>query len=353
MAKGPGAPTAIVGALVALAAGAVTGVAAERRLVAEPMRVDQQLLAELGSLSGDTGMVRAVDGTELFIDVDTPAGFRPGRDLTIIFSHGYTLNSRTWHFQRSALRSVARLVFWDQRAHGRSGRGGPESHTIDQLGLDLNSVIQQVAPTGPLLLVGHSMGGMTVMSLAAAQPDVFTERVIGVALLGTSSGDIHDVALGLPAPIARVAHRFAPSVAPTLIRRRDLIEASRGRSSDLSALIGRRYSFGSPVSPEIAQFTMDMINGTPIDVVAEFLPTFDKHDKRAALAVMTGLEVLVMVGRSDKMTPVGHSYEIVRRVPHAELVVLADTGHMLMLERPAEVNHELIELVERAKRAID
>ena len=79
MAKGPGAPTAIVGARVALAAGAVTGVAAERRLVAEPMRVDQQLLAELGSLSGDTGMVRAVDGTELFIDVDTPAGSRPGR----------------------------------------------------------------------------------------------------------------------------------------------------------------------------------------------------------------------------------------------------------------------------------
>lgn len=353
MAKGPSVPTAVVGALAALAAGALTGIVAERRLVAEPMRADRQVMAELGSLSGETGMVRAVDGTELFVDVDTPEGFRPGRDLTIIFSHGYTLNSRTWHFQRTALRPLARLVFWDQRAHGRSGRGEPGSHNIDQLGLDLNSVIQQVAPDGPLLLVGHSMGGMTVMSLAAAQPDLFTDRVIGVALMGTSSGDIHDVALGLPAPIARAAHRFAPSVAPTLIRRRDLIEASRGRSSDLTSLIGRRYSFGSPVSPEIAQFTMDMINGTPIDVVAEFLPTFDKHDKRAALAVMTGLEVLVMVGRSDKMTPVGHSYEIVRRVPHAELVVLADTGHMLMLERPAEVNHELIELLARVNRAID
>lgn len=352
MAEGKGVAVAVATGLAALAAGLVTGVVAERKLVADKMEVDPEAFAELGRLQGDVGCVRSVDGTGLYVDVDTPAGFDPEHDPTMIFSHGYTLNHKTWHYQRKALRGQARLVFWDQRAHGQSERGSAETHNIDQLGLDLNAVIGQVAPTGPLVLVGHSMGGMTVMSLAAAKPELFDSRVVGVGLLGTSSGGIGDLALGLPAPIARVAHRMAPSVTPTLIRRRDLIEASRRRTSDLGMLLGRRYSFGSPVSPEVSQFTMDMINATPIDVVAEFLPTFDKHDKRAALAAMDGLEVLVMVGRNDMMTPVGHSYEIVRRVPHAELVVINETGHMLMLERPVEVNRELQGLLERSKRAI-
>ncbi len=352
MADSKGVGVSVAAGLAALAAGLVTGAVAERKFVADKMEIDPESFSELGRLRGEVGTARSVDGVGLYVDVDTPEGFDPERDLTVIFSHGYSLNHRTWHYQRAALRGQARLVFWDQRAHGESERGTPESHNIDQLGLDLDAVINHVAPVGPLVLVGHSMGGMTVMSLAASNPALFSARVAGVGLLGTSSGGMAEVPLGMPAPIARLAHRYAPSLVPTLIRRRDLIEASRRRTSDLSMLLARRYSFGSPVSPEVAQFTLDMINGTPVDVVAEFLPTFDKHDKRAALATMAGLEVLVMVGRDDVMTPVGHSYEIVRRVPHAELVVINETGHMLMLERPEEVNRELLGLLDRAKRAI-
>lgn len=176
--------------------------------------------------------------------------------------------------------------------------------------------------------------------------------MIGVALIGTSSGGLAEVPLGLPAPVAKVAHRLAPLVAPTMIRRKDLIDASRERASDLSLILTKRYSFGSEVPAEVAQFTFDMINETPIEVVGEFLPTFDRHDKRTALEALHGIEVLVMVGRDDKMTPPDHSFEIIRRVPHGELVVLADTGHMLMLERPNEVSAELIGLFERSVRSI-
>ena len=44
------------------------------------------------------------------------------------------------------------------------------------------------APEGPVVLVGHSMGGMTVMSLAGQHPDVVRERVVAVALIATSAG---------------------------------------------------------------------------------------------------------------------------------------------------------------------
>ncbi len=337
------------GLVGALLVGAVVGAVAERKVVGDRLKSDRRARAELGSLRGVRVPVRATDGTDLHVEVDTPPGFDPLRDPTMVFSHGYALNQDTWHFQREVLRPKARLVFWDQRAHGRSGRGAKGSHHIDQLGYDLRDVILATAPEGPLVLVGHSMGGMTIMSLAAAYPEVFAERVAAVALLGTSSGGLSDVLLGLPVPIARLAHRLVPFVSPQLINRRDLIEASRERASDLSQLLTSRYSFGSRVSPEVAEFTYDMINETPIDVVGEFLPTFDKHDKRAALNAMADLDVLVMVGREDKMTPVDHSYEIIRRVPHAELVILSETGHMLMVERPVEVNRELLELLSRAR----
>lgn len=341
----------IAGLAAAAAVGATAGVLAERRFVRRRITADPELRQQLGSLRGEPMTVETPDGAILHIEVDTPPDFDPLRDPTVVFSHGYTLNHDTWHYQREALRPLARLVFWDQRAHGRSKRGPSGSHTIDQLGHDLHTVIEAAAPEGPLMLVGHSMGGMTVMSFAADYPEIIAERVVAVALLGTSSGGIADVPLGMPTPIARFAHRLTPIVAPQLIARSAAIEATRERASDLSRLILHRYSFGSEVPAEVSDFTVDMINGTPVDVVGEFLPTFDTHDKREALAALADTEVLVMVGKSDLLTPPDHSFEIVKRVPQAELVVLSETGHMLMLERPDEVNRELIELYQRGRRA--
>lgn len=341
----------LAGAAAALAVGMAAGVVAERQLVSRKLTADPWLREKLGSLRGEEVVVETSDGVRLHVEVDTPPGFDPLVHPTVVFSHGYSLNHNTWHFQREAMRPLTRLVFWDQRAHGRSTRGPSGSHNIDRLGRDLHAVISAIAPDGPLMLVGHSMGGMTVMSLAADFPDLIAERVLAVALLGTSSGGMAEARFGLPKAVAQAAHRLTPFVAPTLVSRGALIEASRQRASDLAKIVLQRYSFGSSVPVEVAEFSVDMINATPLEVVGEFLPTFDQHDKRDALAALHGIEVLVMVGKSDKMTPLDHSFEIVRRVPHAELVVLEETGHMLMLERPDEVNRELIALYERACRA--
>ena len=94
--------------------------------------------------------------------------------------HGYTLSMASWTFQRRTLaaelatanghRPDARLVFYDQRGHGASGRGHSENSTIEQLARDLAAVLESRVPRGPVVLVGHSMGGMTIMALAAAAP---------------------------------------------------------------------------------------------------------------------------------------------------------------------------------------
>lgn len=219
--------TGIAGAAIGvLAAGAAAGVAVERMTVGRAVRRKARLALDsagpYGTLRGTPGKAYADDGTELYYEVDevapdtggTPSarrlrlfGRKAPAPVTVVFCHGYCLNQDSWHFQRAALRGVVRTVHWDQRSHGRSGRGVAQSRdreplTIDQLGRDLKAVVDAAAPEGPLVLVGHSMGGMTVMALAAQYPELIAERVAATAFVGTSSGRLGEVNFGCRWPVS-------------------------------------------------------------------------------------------------------------------------------------------------------
>ncbi|MCB1272216.1 MAG: alpha/beta fold hydrolase, partial [Microthrixaceae bacterium] len=151
------------------------GFAAEQLAVRKPWRPDPYKDEPFGSVRGEPHWLRADDGTELYVEVhpcDDP------KAPTIVFAHGYCLNQDSWHFQRKALQGRARLVLWDQRGHGRSERGPIENATVEQLGRDLLWVLDGFTQ-GPVHVVGHSMGGMTVMSFGAQFPDIFEQRVAG------------------------------------------------------------------------------------------------------------------------------------------------------------------------------
>ncbi len=334
-------------AVGALAAGAAAGLAVERLVIRRPLR--QRLAAvaaaeqPLGTLRGEPVTVLTDDGVELYAEIDGV----PDAPLTVVFCHGYTLNQDSWHFQRAGLRDVARLVFWDQRGHGRSGRGARESATIDQLGRDLLAVLRACAPTGPVVVVGHSMGGMTIMAAAQAEPELFGARVKGVALIGASAGGWSTVTLGIPAYGAKVLHRVAPSVLDALGRQRALVDRGRRAGSDLAYLVTKWYAFASDVPPDVVRFAARMIEQTPIDVVADFYPAFESHDKLAALGVLAGIDTLVLVGDRDLMAPRAHSEAIVAAVAGARLVVAPNAGHLLPLEHPEVVNEHLRALCAR------
>ncbi|MGW0731005.1 alpha/beta fold hydrolase [Streptomyces sp. NPDC002851] len=282
-------------------------------------------------------------------------GRRTPAPVTVVFSHGYCLSQDSWHFQRAALRGVVRTVHWDQRSHGRSDRGKSQAENgtpvdIDQLGRDLKAVIDAAAPTGPLVLVGHSMGGMTVMALAAQFPELIRDRVAGVAFVGTSSGRLDEVSYGLPSAGVNAVRRVLPGVLRALGSRAELVERGRRATADLFAGVIKRYSFASrDVDPAVARFAERLIESTPIDVVAEFYPAFAEHDKAAALTYFTGLPVLVLAGEKDLVTPSEHSEAIADQLPDAELVLVPDAGHLVMLEHPEVVTDRLADLLVRAK----
>lgn len=341
---------AIVGAATGVVAvGAAVGLAAERYAIGRSFRRHSGEPAEpLGQLPGKVVPVTASDGVALHTEVVT----RPGVPaVTVIFCHGLALNLGAWHYQRRDLEDVGRLVLWDQRGHGRSGRGMPEHANIDQLGSDLLSVMEATAPDGPVVLVGHSMGGMTVMALADQHPELFGSRIIGVALVATSPGKLADVTLGVPAAAGRVMRRVVPRALNTLNRWPELVERSRRAGSDLQFVVTKRYSFETDVSPTLVKFVADMHEETPLDVLAELYPAFSAHDKLDALDVLNDVETLILCGEGDLMTPADHSREMSEVLPKAELVVLPEAGHMLMLEHYEVVSAHLRDLVERALHA--
>ena len=79
------------------------------------------------------------------------------------------------------------MVFYDQRGHGQSGAAPPSTYTVAQLGRDLETVLAVMAPRGPVVLVGHSMGGMTVLSHARQFPQRYGTRIVGAALISSAA----------------------------------------------------------------------------------------------------------------------------------------------------------------------
>ena len=340
------------GLLGVVAVGAAAGLTAERYAVGRArLAPDPEEREPFFDLPADrVKQVPANDGVLLHVEELGPSD----AELTIVFCHGYTQQLAVWHYQRQALsqdRASRKLVLWDQRSHGRSERSSAEHSTIDQLGNDLQTILADCAPTGRIVLVGHSMGGMTIMALADQRPELFGSRVVGVALLSTSTGKLA-LTLGLPAALGPVTGAVLPWLTRGMKARPRVFERGRRMGGDLAFVATRRGAFGSSdVSPALVEFVEQMTEQTPVDVIAEFYATFRSHDKLKALEVLDQVETLVLVGSKDVVTPVKHSRVIAEFLPHAHLVVVEGAGHMVQLERAPLVTLQLQALLRRATRA--
>ncbi|SOD70394.1 pimeloyl-ACP methyl ester carboxylesterase [Jatrophihabitans sp. GAS493] len=342
----------VIGGTVGFAAAVTTaGVAYafDRNVAHRRQQIVRTNFNELGHLPFDrAGVLATSDGTGLYYEEVGPRDAQ----LTAIFVHGYTLNLGSYHFQRKALveefGDQIRFVFYDQRSHGRSDRSQPDHCEIDQLGDDLGEVIDALAPTGRIILVGHSMGGMTVMALADRHPHYFVgseRRVSAVALISTSTGKLASVTLGLPAMLARMKGPLLPLLLNGARSRAKLVERGRGMGTDLAWVLIRRFAFADKaVDPAVVEYLTQMIAGTRIEVIAEFYGPLMNHEKLDALAVLADVPTVIICGDSDTLTPPEHSQEMAEALPKASLVVIENAGHLATMERPEEVNDALIQL---------
>ena len=330
----------------AVAAGAGVVIAAEKIAVGRiRLRPDSEADEQLGQLHGRPLTVLAADGVPLHTEISGP----DDAPVTIIFCHGYALNLNCWHYQQAGL-TADRLVFWDQRGHGRSGRGDSGPVSIDQIGGDLHAVLLAAVPgDSPVVLVGHSMGGMTIMALAEQHPELFGTKIIGVVLISTAASAV-DPSGWLPGPLRPIArHAVPPVMRGAQGKAAGLIERGRQAAGDIAFLSTRFIAFGDPrISPAVVDFLERIIRATPVEVVAEFYLALLGHDKRAALGVLGQVPVLVLTGDHDRLVPPALSDEIAAAIPGAELIVVPGAGHVVIMERPELVNDAITSLLARA-----
>jgi pimeloyl-ACP methyl ester carboxylesterase len=346
------------GGLGAAALAAVaTGVVVERRVV-KARRAAGAEADRLGVLHSDRVPVTCDDGVVLHAEVDEVAPYaeskptrrRRGRkDVTLLFVHGYALNLDCWHFQREAFRGRHRMAFYDQRSHGRSDRSSRERATIDQLGDDLARVIEAAAPTGKVVLVGHSMGGMSIIAFAERHPRMFAERVAGVALIATTAGGLRPhrvVGRWIPDGVGQLV---APRVIAALAKAPELVDSARRPGSNIGFLVADMFAFGRKDAPAAeVEFLDEMLAGTKFDVLAEFFPNFTELDKFEHLPAFADVPTVIICGTRDKLTSIGHSRKMAERLPTARLVECEGAGHMVIFESRERVNEALSELAESA-----
>lgn len=282
---------------------------------------------EFGSVRSEGVTVVAADGVKLHVEVDEAERRTP----TIVFLHGWVENIDVWHYQRLALRGRARMVFVDLRSHGRSGRASAKASTFADLADDTLAVLAQLVPRGPVILVGHSMGGMTIMQLAGSHPDLFGGRVKGVVLLGTSSGRLMRSSPGLRylVPLLRAG-------APVL---------DWGRRFNSYSVV-RRWGLGPGAAERHVDMANEMILEAPTHVLMDFYPNFVGLDLTAGLEALGRARTTVVGGTADLLTPVKHSHRLADAIPDAKLVVLDDVGHMLMLERHEDVTQVIEDVLD-------
>jgi pimeloyl-ACP methyl ester carboxylesterase len=347
----------LVAGVAALAAGGIAaGLELERRVVSKRIYREQgDEGEEFFTLRSDGPTVLTPDGVMIHTEVEEADPSDPDfvdDSMTLVFVHGYALSQDCWHFQRRHYRGAVRMVFYDQRSHGRSGRSAPERCRVPQLAEDLSQILEEVVGVGPVILIGHSMGSMTIMRLAQQHPEWFGDRVRGVALLSTSAGEMadHSPIKGVP---GRAFSRIAQPMLATLNRVPELVEKSRKAGSDIAYVVTRRMSFGSDVPPSYVEFMSQMLGDTPLEVVGDFYPAIRELDEFVAFEVLSHVETAVVGGLDDVITPIRYTDRIIEHLPGAESLRLPDCGHMGIIEHHDEFNEVLDHLIQRVRRHVD
>src|SRR4051812_14842503 len=260
--------------------------------------------------AGEQRKVETDDGALLAVTV---AGTGP----TVVLAHCWTGSREVWApVAHRLVASGHRVVLYDQRGHGES-TSGADGFTVPRLGADLRAVLEAL-DVRDAVLSGHSMGGMTIQSLALHHPDVLRDRVRAVVLVSTAASGLG----GSP----------ADAVAARVVASRALERAMRSRVGHalVRGSVGRTPRHGHLVA------TRDLFVACPPDARAGFLGAMLAMDVREGHASI-GVPTTVVVGSRDRVTPPRHAREMADSIGGARLVTLDDAGHMLPLEEPDAV----------------
>ncbi|MFE4212167.1 alpha/beta fold hydrolase [Streptomyces sp. NPDC056844] len=262
--------------------------------------------------------------------------------VTLVLVHGLSVTADLWRLHTPPLTARGiRVVRYDQRAHGQSTRGTAPI-TLEKLAEDLAFLIDSLAGHGPLLLAGHSMGGMILQTLTTTRPDLLP-RVQGLLLISTPDGPVTT----RPVPGLRtrllswgrglLAH--ACTHTPTVV---DAIRRRLPRSSPWALSTAAPESGG----PSVPVACRRGLHHTATRDIAAFWQALAIRGPRPVDGLRTlGPRLTLLAGSADVHVPAGHTQALACRVPQARFVLTDTATHTLPIRHPHAVVESLTKLL--------
>jgi len=249
-----------------------------------------------------------IDGHEVFA---TTGGtdFDPTRPA-VIFLHGAGFDRTTWRLQTRFFAHHGRGVLAvDFPAHGWSA--GPTLTSIAALA-DWTARVIEAAGLMQAALVGHSMGALVALDCAARYPD----KVRALGLCG--------VAVEMP-------------VHP------EMLESAKANTVKVQELmtfwgIGNALHRGGMVSPGLwlRRESLAVLERNKPDVIHADLAACNAYKDASRRASAVTCPTVLVLGDGDLMTPVAKARPLASAIANAKTVVVKDSGHFMMVERPDE-----------------
>ncbi len=284
------------------------------------------------------------DGSEIHVEFFEP-NYSMGENTshhapTVILTHGWGPDSTVWYYAKKQLTDQFRVIVWDLPGLGKSKKPDNRDYSLEKYAHDLKSVLD-AAGDQPVILLGHSMGAMILLTFCRLFPDLLGQRVAGLILVdGTYTNPLkttilNKLLLALQKPLLEPLLHLAIALSPLLWLASWLsyLNGSTLITTEISGFTGRetrgQLNFSSLIGIKASPGVLAR------GVLAMF--RFDETETLPNISVPT----LVVFGKSDIATRPFANERMAIEIPQAESSVLAPGGHMALMER----NQQFSELI--------
>lgn len=297
--------------------------------------------ADAGKPATDTVLTR--DGADLAVEASDGV-----EGPIILLTHGWGMSQRIWGQARRSLQDRFAVISWDLPGAGRSGR--PRTWSIERFADDLKAVIDTLPADRPVVLVGHSIGGMVILTLGARHSHLLGGRVAGIVLEHTTHRNPLETMI-----LSGVFKACEPAIRAFLkldIVLSPLVWLMNWQSylSGASHLAMRLTGYGR--RPGWSALDLSTRLPTRTSPAVQALGTLAMLDWSVTDRLgMVDTPALVFVGTADLVTKDHAGETIASTLPRADLIRVHGAGHMGPFEQPDAYNDEIAAFVDRLGQA--
>ncbi|MDB6173982.1 MAG: Arylesterase [Chthoniobacteraceae bacterium] len=270
--------------------------------------------------------LRRPDGSELHVEFYGPEDATP-----IVLTHGWGFDSREWNYLKQELSEQFRLIVWDEPGLGKSAAPANRDYSLETFAHNLDAVLS-LAGNKPAILLGHSIGGMTILTFCRLFPQSLGSRVAGLILTHTTPTDPVHTASGaafytaIEKPVLVPLMYLTIALSP-LVWLMNWLSYWNG-SAHLST---KRGSFGGTETWEQIDFATKFQPQAPPAVLARGMLGMMRYDATSALHSIP-IPTLVVAANKDSTTKPEASQEIHSAIPNSQLITLAPAKHLGLIE---------------------